>query len=153
MKNKFSLLIATIVAFTVLCTIPVRADVGTIDFGITNSIAAVSTNTTAPTIGSAVNIDNVDNVGLVFTGAASTASSTNVVITFARSADNSNWETTPQFTWTVPCTGLVTNVAYTNIPSSMVGSAGYLKVVSIANTGATAIMTNASLIAVKKKLR
>ena len=154
MKNKFSLLLATlVVAFTVLCTQPAQADVGTADFGITNSIAAAGTNTTAPTIGSSINVDNVDSVGLQFTGAGSAAGTSDIVIKLARSGDNSNFETTPLITWQFAAAGATTNTYFTNLTSSVLGSAGYLKVVSIGNANASCNITNASLAAVKKKLR
>ena len=146
-----SLLALALIAFTT----PVQADVGTVDFGITNSIAAALTNGTAAQCGTAVNIDNVDNIGVVFSGYGSAAGTSNVKITFALSGDGTTYATnTGTFDWYIPAVASgIRFTAYTNIPNTVVGSAGYIQVYQLGNANTTANITNASLTVIKKKLR
>jgi hypothetical protein len=145
MKPLLSFMSAIALALC-LFTPPAHADPsGPTDFGITNSIAAATTNTSAQTIGNALPVSKFDSVGLVFNAQGSASGSSNITITFARSLDGTNYETTPQLTWTVAANGTTQVIAYTNLSNTYLGPAAYLKVVSIANANATANMTNASL--------
>jgi hypothetical protein len=76
-----------------------------------------------------------------------------ITITFARSVDGTTWETTPRFTWATALNGTTAVVTYTNLNSSLIGAAGYLKVISIQNASATVLGTNASLTVIKKTLK
>jgi hypothetical protein len=129
------------------------AEVGLKSFGITNSIAANATHTSAANVGVAVKIDNRDNAGLMLKFQGNAAATEAITVTFARSPDNSNWETTPRFTWAAALNGNTAVVAYTNLSTAVVGGAGYLKVISIQNgNGGTVHATNASLHLIDKKI-
>ena len=134
-----------------IIAVPAKAEVGTIDFGITNSIQKNSTITA--NLGNAVAVTGQDKAGLMLKFAGSVAGTGLVTVTIARSPNNVDWETTPQFTFIAAGTGTTPVVAYTNLDSSTIGSAGYLKVVSIVNADANLIGTNASLTLVKKTIK
>lgn len=160
MKTKYSpsrslgelIVVLAVLVLLALFALPqtAQADVGTKNFSITNSIAANGTVTSAANVGTAVKIDNRDNCSLVFSAAGSTAQNGNLTFTFVRSADNVTWETQPTFTWVVPLNNLTPIVAWTNFPQAVIGSAGYIKCISIANANTTALATNASLKLVDK---
>lgn len=130
----------------------VRADVGTIDFGLTNSVAATTTNTGVAYSTNIVSIDNVDNVGLMFTGWGAGSGTSNLKLTFYPVPDGSTPCTNTTFDWFIPAVGATNVNAYTNIPSSLVGSSGSIGVYAFGNANAAGI-TNCRLIAIKKKLR
>jgi hypothetical protein len=150
MKNFLgTMTVAAILA--VAATLPARAEVGTIDFGITNSIA--NNYTTTVNLGNAVAITGQDRGGLMLSMTGSQAGTGLVTITFARSPDNVNWETTPRFTWAAALNGTTPVVACTNLDQTVVGAFGYLKVVSIVNADASCLGTAASLKLVKKTIK
>jgi hypothetical protein len=76
-----------------------------------------------------------------------------ITVTFARSSDGTVWETTPRVAWVTALNGNTAVVAYTNLNAALLGSAPYIKVMSIANADASRAATNASLTLVKKNLR
>lgn len=141
--SLFAILLAA--AFTV------QAEVGMVSFGITNTIGKDAT--TSVNLGSALSVTGQDNIGLMLKTAGSEAGTGLVTITFARSPDNVNWETSPRFTWVNSLNGVTPVVGYTNIPSSVIGAAGYIKVVSIVNADANVNGTNSALYLVKKTIK
>lgn len=108
-------------------------------FGVTNSIAKGAT--TSENMGSAVKVDDAESVSCTISTIGSEAGTGNITVTFARSQDNSVWETTPQFTWICALNGRTAVVAYTNL-TTLVGAAKYVKVISVANADANAAATN-----------
>jgi hypothetical protein len=152
MKKNGRILMAGLVALVMaVAMLPAMADVGTENVGITNSI--VNNATTSANVGRAIKIDKQDNVGLLFKFQGTAAGTDAITITFARSVDGTTWETTPRFTWATALNGTTAVVTYTNLNSSLIGAAGYLKVISIQNASATVLGTNASLTVIKKTLK
>jgi hypothetical protein len=127
------------------------ADVSLLSFGITNRF--INNATVTANMGNVVKVDGQDNAGLMLKMAGDQAGTGVITITFARSPDNSNWETTPRFTMTAAVNGVTPVVAYTNLNTATIGAAGYLKVISMANADASAICTNCSLYLVKKTIK
>ncbi len=153
MKTMFKFLFTLVLLAALALPQLARAEVGLKSFGITNSIAAASVLTSAVNLGTTVKIDNRDNCSMVFNGFGSTAQTGNILITFARSADGVTWENSPTVNWVVAVSnGATTNTCtWTNWPQSIIGSAGYLKLVGLNNSNSTCIFTNASLYLVDKK--
>lgn len=155
--KSLKLIVSAAVALVALAVLTPAAwaDVGTIDMGISTTITNKTTNVTATVTGTAVSIDNKDNAGLVFRGQGTGAGTETCTFTFARSADNSDFETQDKFTWAVVQNGSTEVIAYTNLPPSLVSSVGYLKCVRAAFTGAstTENLTNCYLKVVKKRLQ
>lgn len=154
-KHGFSLvqmlLCIAIIGIITALALPAMAETGSVSFGVTNSVAAISTNTGASTVGIAVKIDNQEQVGLYFNGALTNSGTSAITIIIGRSVDGTIVETTPFFTWTLTANGTTAVTAYTNIPSALVGSTPYLKVTSIGNANANPL-TNATLSVVKKNI-
>lgn len=125
------------------------------DTGVDTVISAGTiTNSTTRSSGfTDISISKQDNVGVVlrFTGAGTNAVD-NLVVTFARSADGSNFETTPRWTWTVPLNATTAVVGYTNLNASALGAAAYLRVVSVQNTGNNNA-TNVYIEVIKKTIK
>lgn len=147
MNTKFKLIgpLMVTVSLMLLSATPARADADVKSFGITNSIAANSTLTTAADCGVVVKIDNQDNAWLIFRGTGSTAQSGNITFTFARSMDNVTWETSPQFTAVFALASTAETIKWSQLTSTTIGSAAYVKIVSIVNANTTANSTNSSL--------
>lgn len=117
------------------------------DFGTTTTVAAAATVTSG--LGDGLDLDKWKDFALMctFSGATSATNVGNIVITFARSIydkDSSSaiWETTPQFTWTIPLNQSNTVVAFTNLGKDWVSGVRSIKPVSIQNTSAHAVTTN-----------
>lgn len=149
MKHLLSfLLVAALALLTV--TPPAHADTGVepvISAGtFTNSATRTSGYTAAP-------IGKAEHVGVVlrFTGAGTNAVD-NLVVTFGRSADGTNIETVPRWTWSVPLNATTAVVAFTNLPITEIGSASHLHVISVQNTGNNNA-TNAYIEVVKKTIK
>jgi hypothetical protein len=140
-----------IIGLAAVLVLPAMAEVGTIDFSITNSIAANAT--TSVNLGNAVSVTGQDNAGLMLKVQGNAAGTGLITITFARSPNNTDWETSPKFTWVNSLNGTTAVVGYTNLSSTWIGAAGYLKVVSIVNADASCTGTNASLTLVKKTIK
>ena len=147
MKQLLTLAMA---AALVLAAFTAQADTG-VDTALS---AGTITNATTRTSGfTDVEITKQDNVGVVcrFTGAGTNAVDT-LVVTFARSADGSNFETTPRWTWPVPLNATTAVVGYTNLDATALGAARWLRVVSIQNTGDNNA-TNVYLEVIKKTVK
>jgi len=144
---KALIIIAAILAASVATAL---ADAGTQDFGITNQIVAAGTESS--NVGSAINVSKqVDGgLGLVARVQGSSAGTSNITVTLARSPDGTVWETTPRFTWIFPLNGTTEVVAYTNLASGLLGAAHSVKIISVANADDT-IVTNAYIKAVLKR--
>ena len=156
MKNKFkfSLLTSLLLALTFLLVYPpppdAKADVGT------QSIisSATFTNDTTRTTGfTDVKIDKQDNIGVLLSFQGNGSGSDEITVTFARSGDGTTFETTPRFTWAIPANGTTAVVAYTNLSSAVIGSAGYLRVISVQNASTNRNMTNSSITIIKKTVK
>jgi hypothetical protein len=111
------------------------ADVSVIDVGMTNTLVANATQTA--NLGNPVQVSPQTSVGLALSFVGAAAVTGNVTLTLARSADGTKWETTPQFTFIVPLNGTNSVVGVTNLPSSVIGSFKWIKVVSAANSAAS----------------
>jgi hypothetical protein len=144
--------VAGLIAVAVLALAwPAIAEVGTIDFSVTNK--ATANNTTTGNVGNSVAVTSQDRAGLMLKMQGDGSGTGNVTLTFARSADNSNWETTPRFTWTAALNNTTAVVACTNLDNTIVGAFGYLKVISIANADGSVNATNFSLTLTKKTIK
>lgn len=131
--------------------VPAKADVGTVLMTATNTIqpaASVTAN-----LGSGVLIDKQDHCSLVFKFQGTNSTTGTIQATFARSADNSNWETTPRFSVGFAAANTTAVTAWTNLPQSVIGAAGYLKCVEVTNAAGAAAVTNFSITLVKKTLK
>jgi hypothetical protein len=135
----------------VMAVLPARAEVGTISFGITNAIGANAT--TSANLGNAVKVDGQDNCSLMLKFQGDGSGTGAVTVTLARSPDNSNWETTPKWSFATALNNTTAVVFWTNMPAAQLGAAGYVKVTSIVNADATINGTNASLYLVKKTIK
>lgn len=156
MKNKFSRpLQALLCMAALLFTAPTRADVGTIDVGLTNFVAAQTGYFGTAYATNAIPVDNVDNFDLIYTGSGSAAGTSNIRISLCPAADTAGslLATNMTFDFTFPAAGATRVVWRTNFPVSVVGSAGAFYVLQITNANATCNMTNQSLTVIKKKLR
>ena len=133
-------------AFILALLIPAKAfaDAGTLSFNLTNSYAGGAGGATTSSLTNQVKVDKQDRAAIIFTGALTGSGSSNIVFTFARSADGTNFETTPQFTWQVTPNGTTTVVAWTNMDVTTLGPASYLRLVSIVNSN-TVPITNGLL--------
>lgn len=140
-------------ALAMVLLTPARAEVGSIDFGINPTVTNNVTSTSATAVGTAVAVTGQDACGLLFMTQGNAAGTGLVTITFQRSPDNVNWETSPKFTWINALNGTTAVVGYTNLPNTVVGAAGYIRVYSIQNADASASGTNSVLNIVKKTIK
>ena len=140
-------------ALSVAAFLSARADVGTLDFGATNTIAGSTTITTvAAGTGNAVKVDRQDAIGLQTTfQCLAGAETANVTLTMVRSMDGATWETTPKWTLAIAANGTNTVTCFTNLNSSVIGAAGFVKLVSIQNAATNGI-TNLTVTAVLKRV-
>lgn len=108
----------------------------------------VVTNATTWTPVSRVSLDvsKQNSTGLQITQWAASATTTNLVYTFARSVDGQSYETTPSITLTYALNGTNILTYVTNLTSL---GGGYLKLVSIQNTDASVVATNSMVYATK----
>lgn len=152
-KSKFlgaSLLVALL---SLVFAPPARADVGTVDVGITNFFKAQTGYFGAQYATNVIPCDNVDNFDLVLTGSASASATDVITISLAPCLDSSRslLATNTTYSFAFPLTGATLAVAVrTNIPLSVVGSAGGFAVIQVTNAAASANLTNVSLTVVKK---
>lgn len=107
---------------------------------ITGSAAATYSGTNI------INVERYANVGWEFTFAGSAANTNTITITFIRTADGTNYETSPLYTWTVTAQGTNIVRALTNLPAA---PALYWKPYQITNSMATDV-TNATLYGLKR---
>lgn len=125
------------------------AQVSVINLGCTNSIAV---NTTiAENMGNAVNLERHTTVGIESRFQGSAAGTTAVIHLFKVSTDGTTYETLPSFAFNVPQNGTTAVVAFTNMPATHLGAAKYLKLYSIQNQDADAVLTNYSVRVILKK--
>ena len=155
MKNKFTLLAGLLLAVCTLALFPpaAHADVGTVDVGITNFFKAQTGYFGAQYATNVIPCDNVDNFDLVLTGSASASATDVITISLAPCLDSSRslLATNTTYSFAFPLTGATLAVAVrTNIPLSVVGSAGGFAVIQVTNAAASANLTNVSLTVVKK---
>lgn len=139
-----------LVALAFLClTMNVMADATYQDFGITNRVMA--NGTTSVNLGSGLKIDNQDNASAMFLFQGDAAGTGAMTITWARSHDGTNYETTPRFVTATALNGNTAVIFFTNlIPITHIGASIFIKPVSIANADVTANATNCSLLLLKK---
>ena len=149
MKNIFRLTVA--VALLALAPMAVQADVGTLDFAVTNKMQANAT--TSVNMGNAVYIGAQDACGIEVKIQGDAAGTGVQTLTFARSVDNTTFETTPRFTMTTALNGTTAVVCYTNIPNTVIGAAGWLKCVTYQNADAVANATNVTIRLIKKTIK
>lgn len=152
MKTLRSLLFLAVAALALLTFTPpaVYADTG-VDTVI--SAGTITNGTTRTTGFTDISVPKANALGVVcrFTGSGTNAVD-NIVVTFARSADGVNFETTPRWTWTIPLNATTAVVGYTNLTDTSFGSAAYLRVVSVQNTGNNSV-TNFYIETVKKTIK
>jgi len=129
------------------------ADASRISFGCTNSIA-VSTTITA-NMGNAIPLGDHTSVGLEVHFAGSEAGTTGVIYSFARANTDTpvaaDWETVPLLTAGFAQNGIVAVVGYTNLPVAAIGAARWIKLVSVQNQDADAVLTNHAAYVVLKR--
>lgn len=148
---RFLVAIPQIAALSLLLTSSARAETGLVSFGLTNSIAATATNTTAPSIGTAVKIDNQEQVGIYFSGKLTGAGNSAQTFIIARSYDGVIPESAAFWTNSVTMNGTTAVTKYWQVPVTDVGAAPYLMVTSVGNANAT-IGTNHTFGVIKKKI-
>lgn len=149
MKHLLSFLMVAALALLAF-TPPAHADTGVETVISSATFTNAATRTTGFTD---VEITKQDNVGVVlsFQGAG-TNDVANLTVTFARSVDGTNFETTPRFTWPVTLNATTAVVAYTNLTSSTIGAARWLRVISVQNAGDNNA-TNAAIYVIKKTIK
>lgn len=109
--------------------------------GGTNNVTELSTNTTFAgfTTTPVIHAPLAGTIGLEFSyKMISACNLSNIVVTFSRSLDGVNYETTGAHSFTTLCNGTNTVGVVTNIT---LGACGYLKLTGL-NTTATNAMTN-----------
>jgi hypothetical protein len=149
MKILSTLLLAAAVSFV---SLPSRADFSAPALSnLTNTIGKATTE--SANVGDAIKIDKTDTLGMCLSFCGDAATNGNIVLTFARSPDNSTWETTPQFTWTVVNNASTNTVCWTNWPDTVIGCAPYLKLVSVSNTNPWVNLTNFTLYLIRKTIK
>lgn len=155
-KNRLSitelmLAVATIAIIAALA-LPqaARAEVGTIDFGITNIITAAATNTGTAYVTNTAKTDNVDNVDVMFTGAGNAAGTGTIRLTFFTLPDGTTSCTNWTWDWTFNTVGAAQIQVRTNFPATIIGSAGAIGVYASGNANASCSVTNARLKLIKK---
>lgn len=125
------------------------AAVSVVNISATNSIAV---NTTiSENMGNAVQIANHRDVGLEVRFQGSAAGTTAVIYTFLRSNDGTTWETVPGLTAGFAQNGTTAVVGYTNLPLAAIGAAGWIKLSSVQNQDADAVLTNHSVRIILKR--
>jgi len=160
MKTKFNLFFAALgVAFTVLCTIPAQADVGTIDFGVTNAVIAANSTNSAIGTGT-VNIDNTMFPLLEFKGGTIATNAANVIIPIYLVDSDGNVATTALTNWSVPqivgTPGTPTTnnvVAFLQLTDAQVAGAYGLSCPNLGNTSLAGNLQSPSLKVIKKRIR
>ena len=130
---------------------PAMAEQGYTSFGCTNTVR--SNMTVTVNLGNGLKIDNQDNAGIMVRAQGDAAGTGTITVTWARSHDNSNFETTPRFTTLLALNGNTAVLFYTNWSTAVVGAAGYIKPVSIANADTGANATNFTIWLVKKTVK
>lgn len=147
-RNPLIYLIAAFAAL-IMCVLPCQAQKTSItDVGITNSIAANATTTA--NLGSAIDLRKHRDCGLLLSFQGDAAGTDNITVTIVRSLDSSTWESTPGISWVTAANGTTAVNSYTNLTTSQLGAARYIKILSIANAAASANMTNCSLKVIRK---
>lgn len=152
MKHLKSYLAALLVVVAALVLAPnAHADAGLVQFATTNSVAATSTNTVHA--GGAVKVDNQEIVGIYVRAALAGAGTSAMTFVIARSVDGTSatTETTPGITLSVTPAGATPVILYTNLSSTVIGSAPYLVATSVGNPNASAL-TNVVFGVVKKNI-
>ncbi len=156
MKHLKSLMMVGL-ALASVCLAPLVAsagDKGPAVYPETVALTNTLNNTTTVTanLGNAISLNAVESLGFAYTWQGSVAGNTNnITFTFARSIDNTNWETTPKLTWVIPMNGATTNTAYTNWGSAYIGPAAWIKILSAQN-GDNACNATGGVFKVSKKL-
>lgn len=133
-----------------LATVPAVADVGTQNLSVTNKFTTAITETA--NLGNSFFAEKQDQIGLQVKMQGDGAGTGNIIICISRSIDGSVWETTPCFLWRVALNGNTAVVGYTNLNRDILGPAGYIKVLSVANTNDISA-TNCSITAAVKTIK
>jgi hypothetical protein len=129
-------ILTSLAAVAILATVAQAQQYTAASLTVTSNIAAASTNSPA----SAVRAVTRNRHAAIATSFAMTGAGTpNVVFSFSRSADGTNYETTPSLVITNAANGTNTVTSITNLD---LGAAGWLKLVSVANTNASTAITN-----------
>ena len=148
---KKLLLILSAVALALLAfTPPACADTGVEPVISAGTFTNAATRTSGFT---AIEVSKQVQCGVVlrFTGSGTNAVD-NLIVTFGRSANGTNIETVPRWTWSVPLNATTAVVGYTNLNADALGAARYLHVISVENTG-NASATNAYIEVIKKTIK
>lgn len=152
-KNKFAALLTT-AALALSFTVPARADVGSINLGVTNFFKAQTGYFGAQYCTNVIPCDNVDTFDLILKGSGSAAGTDAITISLAPCVDGSRTllATNTTYSFTFPLAGATTFRVRTNFPASVVGAAGGFAVIQITNAAASCDLTNVTLHVVKKRL-
>ncbi len=144
------IVVALICIAVLMLPMPALADIGTTDLAVTNKFQG-SVTTTA-NMGNSIYLQGQPEVGLQVKLQGDAAGTGNVVLCISRSLDGTTWETTPCWNWYVAMNGTTAVVAYTNMNRDLIGPAGYIKVLQVANTN-SANLTNCSVTAIVKSIK
>ena len=140
--------IITVLMVALMVTLPVCAEVGTINF---LSAGTITNSTTRTTGFSDVKIEDQEVVAIQMEFQGSQAGTGLITCTMARSKDGITFETTPRFTAIAALNGNTAVVAFTNL-TALTGGAHSLRLVSVQNADASASATNCTISIVKKRV-
>jgi hypothetical protein len=142
------------VALLILCSGAAMAQVANVNAlptAVFSVPASGTSNYTTANISVPFSVERRDQIGMQAQFKLSGAGTENMTFVFVRSADGVTYETSPKITWTIAGTGATAVCAYTNIPTTLIGSAKYLRLESIANGNATYYLTNIQVVAALKR--
>lgn len=144
MKKLLSILLLSVALSTRAQLLGEFSTMQITNFYITPTLSASATYSYAGT--NVVDVARYHNVGWSLSFAGESATTANVIITFERTHDGTNWETAPLYTWTVPANGTAIVRAMTNFATA---PALYWRPKSITNAGSVNL-TNAVLVGIRR---
>lgn len=143
-------LLTSLTLTAVLClAVQLPAQVSVINLSATNSIAV---NTTiSENMGNAVNLERHKTCGIEARFQGSAAGTTDVIYLFRLSSDGTTYETGSTFKFSLAQNGTTAVVGVTNVPETHLGAFKYMKLYSVQNQDADAVLTNHSVRIILKK--
>ena len=148
MKKTFAgkLIVLGLAACALCAFAPIKANAQAYGYGsLTISAATTAGAATSTLTGSPImDVTKIQNVTLFTKFGFSSSNLSNIVYTISQSYDKTNWNTISPIVWTVTAAaGTGVQRASTNIN---VGGIGYLKLETIQNTHASAVLTNSAFV-------
>jgi hypothetical protein len=140
MKETLKSIFATaVVAIAILALAPpTQAQVSPVELNLAG-IGTIAGGTTQTCTNLIIDVPRYGNVALAFKFNMSGSTTSNIVYTFSKSIDRSNWSTVNPITVTVAANGTTDVVEVSN---QAIGAVPYLKLETIQNTHASLVMTN-----------